>query len=208
MATKPNPPQPTRATINQINAAHEAIIDSERGALRHAIAAGELLTSAKAAVGHGNWEDWLAENCHDVSPRTARLYMDLAKHDEEIEKAAEENGNTVADLSIRGARKLLAKPLTEEQKATRAASLAAKKAEAKKAEANKSAGSPDLPTLLKSVAADELATAIKQADWTVEEIRKLISALTIRTVQAPASGASVTSVTSPPPARPVVERRV
>lgn len=112
--SKPIPQQPTRATINQINAAHEAVIDSERSALKHAIIAGELLPSAKAAVGHGNWESWLAANCPNISPRTARLYMDLAEHDEEIEKAAEENGNTVADLSIRGARKLITKKRPEE----------------------------------------------------------------------------------------------
>jgi hypothetical protein len=172
-----NPPLPTRAIINQINAAHDAVVESNQTALKHAIAAGELLTTAKAAVGHGNWEDWLAENCPNISLRTARLYMDLAEHDEEIEKVAEENGNTVADLSIRGARKLI----TKKREGGPAQTTDGKKPSTKGgAEQPAQTASPDLPTLLKNVAADELATAIKQADWGMEEIRKLVSILTIR----------------------------
>jgi hypothetical protein len=45
--------------------------------------------------------------------------MHLAKNDKKLEEAAEQNGNAVADLSIRGAQKLLSKPLTEQAKAAR-----------------------------------------------------------------------------------------
>jgi hypothetical protein len=174
-----NPPLPTRAIINQINAAHDAVVESNQTALKHAIAAGELLTTAKAAVGHGNWEDWLAENCPNISLRTARLYMDLAEHDEEIEKVAEENGNTVADLSIRGARKLI----TKKREGGPSQTTDGKKPSTKGgAEQPAQTASPDLPTLLKNVAADELATAIKQADWGMEEIRKLGSRLIKSTI--------------------------
>jgi hypothetical protein len=48
-------------------------------AVEHARRAGELLLEAKAACAHGEWNRWLAANV-DVSDRTARLYMQLARH--------------------------------------------------------------------------------------------------------------------------------
>jgi hypothetical protein len=57
----------------------------------------------------GDWIAWLQANCPDISDRTDRLYRRLAKKEKEI-KAAAENGNTVAEFSIRGAARLIAKP--------------------------------------------------------------------------------------------------
>src|SRR5262245_56086983 len=95
------------------NDEHRQVIEASGAGLGHAIAAGVALRACKDAVGHGQWEKWLGENCPDVSLETARLYMRLASKAPEIEKAAEQNGNAVADLSIRGARKLISKPGTK-----------------------------------------------------------------------------------------------
>jgi hypothetical protein len=72
----------------------------------HACSAGELLIQAKAKAGHGKWLSWLQDEC-ELSVRTASLYMRLAKHRVGIEAQI---GNAVADLTLRGAIKLLSSP--------------------------------------------------------------------------------------------------
>jgi len=69
----------------------------------HACAAGELLIQAKGKAGHGKWSPWLRDQCR-ISVRTASLYMKLAKNRKGIESQI---GNAVADLTLRGAMKLL-----------------------------------------------------------------------------------------------------
>jgi Protein of unknown function (DUF3102) len=170
-------PKPTAATIRQINAAHDAVVNAARDALQNAIRAGELLCAVKDAQDHGDWETWLTNNCPNISSRTARLYMHLSKKENELTAAAEQNGNTVADLSVREAQKLLAQPLTEEQKAARAVTRAAKKAEADAAAKKaKPAGSADLTDLLKgAVDADEIGKALKDAGKSDEVETELIT---------------------------------
>jgi hypothetical protein len=182
---------PTKAIITQINAAHDAVVESGKSSLTNAIRAGELLVSAKECVEHGEWTQWLADNCPNISEETARLYMRLAKNEDKIEKAAEQNGNAVADLSVRGAAKLISK---KREGAT-----------VKK----KGGASPDLPTLLKNVGPDELSIAIKQADWAVEEIRKLITKLTVQ-MQSAGAGVQSSAPTTPksPPIGDAPQRRV
>jgi hypothetical protein len=213
---------PTKTIITQINAAHDAVVESGKSSLTNAIRAGELLVSAKECVEHGAWTQWLDDNCPDISEETARLYMRLAKNEDEIEKAAEQNGNAVADLSVRGAAKLLSKPLTEEQKAARAASLAKKKAEAAK---KKPAGSADLKDLMQNCGADEIERGLRDADkleevatasianlppdkvydaltkaWTGEQLHDLIKRLTLFVE-------SLTTARPPPSTAPSVTRR-
>jgi hypothetical protein len=72
----------------------------------HACAAGELLIQAKRKAGHGKWSPWLRDECN-ISMRTASLYMRLAKTRTGIESQI---GNAVADLTLRGAMKLLSPP--------------------------------------------------------------------------------------------------
>jgi hypothetical protein len=79
---------------NRVRAARR----NARAALWNAMKAGDALIEAKELVKHGEWLDWLRENC-ELSERTASRYMQLARHREGIEiKSA-----TVADLTIRGA---------------------------------------------------------------------------------------------------------
>ena len=86
-------------------------------------------------------------------PRTARLYMQLSKDEDKIEEAAAQNGNTVADLSIRGARKLITKKRPEggAPPKTKAPST---KAGVEPPEPQ--SGSPDLADMLRNTAPDEV----------------------------------------------------
>ena len=90
----------------RIRAKHEEFVGSIRTSLTLAIEAGELLIEAKAQCGgHGRWLPWL----ESVMPaRTASHYMRLARSKDEI-------GNTVADLTVRGAMKLLAPPVNDNE---------------------------------------------------------------------------------------------
>jgi Protein of unknown function (DUF3102) len=94
----------------KISEAYTKAVEASQASLAHAIDAGEMLRQAKEYVGHGNWDIWLRDNCPEISDRTARLYMRLAKNADKLDI---QNGNAVADLSIRGAAKMLAKPKAE-----------------------------------------------------------------------------------------------
>src|SRR5262245_50518643 len=88
----------------QINDEHRKVIDAERTALQHAIAAGKLLNVAKSEVPRGRWLRWLQEYCPDISDRTANVYMLLANHEQML---LDSNPQRAADLSIRGALRLI-----------------------------------------------------------------------------------------------------
>src|SRR5262245_28525769 len=160
-----------------INAAHRAIVQANKTSIEKAIEAGTMLKACKDSVGHGAWSKWLYDNCRDISDETARLYMRLAdeKNAPKLEEAAKQNGNAVADLSVRGAAKVLAKPQTPEQKAKRAAKIAAKKAEAEAA-FFRQIGS-NVAELIKALAPDEVLKALKDAEWGTEELTELVKLL-------------------------------
>lgn len=79
-------------------------------ALAHGIAAGEALLAAQHKVSAGGWKKWVHDNCA-IGESTARLYMQLAKHRDEIEA---EIGRGV-DLSLRAARRLIATPSEDKE---------------------------------------------------------------------------------------------
>jgi Protein of unknown function (DUF3102) len=91
------------ALAERIRAEHEATAAAMHRGCEHAIAAGRLLIEAKALLRHGEWLPWLQEHCQ-VSDRTARLYMRLARHAPELEA----NRQRVADLTVRAALDALA----------------------------------------------------------------------------------------------------
>lgn len=93
---------------DQINAAHAACNQAARDALCHALAAGDLLTEAKATCRPGEWQAWLADNFAG-SARTARAYLRLAAHREQLETKTAD----AAVLSIDGALRLLASPRSD-----------------------------------------------------------------------------------------------
>lgn len=81
-----------------INAAHAGVEAAKREGARYAVECGRLLMQAKETVPHGGWDAWLRLNTA-VSPRTAQLYMRIARHVEGDPAKAQR----VADLSVREA---------------------------------------------------------------------------------------------------------
>ena len=67
----------------RINEEHRACERAGRVAVAHAVRCGEMLITKKAAVGHGAWTRWLADN-FAASKDTARDYMNLARNREEV----------------------------------------------------------------------------------------------------------------------------
>jgi hypothetical protein len=85
---------------------HSSVASALHQGFMHACSAGELLIQARAKAGHGKWLSWLQDEC-ELSVRTASLYVRLAKHRVAIEAQI---GNAAADLTLRGAIKLLSSP--------------------------------------------------------------------------------------------------
>ncbi|MCJ2099200.1 DUF3102 domain-containing protein [Methylobacterium sp. E-046] len=81
-----------------INAAHAGVEAAKREGARYAVECGRLLAQAKDTVPHGGWDAWLRLNT-TVSPRTAQLYMRIARHVEGDPTKAQR----VAGLSVREA---------------------------------------------------------------------------------------------------------
>jgi hypothetical protein len=59
-----------------------------------AMAAGDLLVTAKARVRHGQWLWWLRTHCH-ITVRTAQLYMSCARNRTLIGQHKAANGGVV-----------------------------------------------------------------------------------------------------------------
>lgn len=112
IAPAPPPPPPT-STLNELAASinnHLASIsETYRGNVLRAFEVGKLLKDAKAKVGHGNFEQWVKENCKELSKSTAERFMKLAENRKAIEEKMKTKNVTVTDLSVRGAL-ALAKP--------------------------------------------------------------------------------------------------
>src|SRR5262249_49013688 len=83
----------------RIRREHAAVLATYRKGIAHALACGDLLIEAKTALvalaPYGGWEDWLAENCPDLSMRTAYRYMRFAG----IGRSWRRGSATVAELT-------------------------------------------------------------------------------------------------------------
>jgi len=86
--------------VNQINEHHSFAKKLLGSGLEHARIAGELLIEAKEDIPHGLWGKWITDNCR-FSRRTAQSYMRISRN---------WNPQHVADLSMRGAIKMLQAP--------------------------------------------------------------------------------------------------
>src|SRR6516165_7432627 len=104
-----------------INAAHRAVVQANKTSIEKAIEAGMMLKACKDSVSHGEWSKWLHDNCREMREETARLYMRLAlpANAPKLEEAAKQNGNAVADLSVRGPAKVIRAEATDDQKAAK-----------------------------------------------------------------------------------------
>jgi len=97
----------------RINAEHQACEEAATTALSHAMNAGDLLTGAKAQLPHGGFGAWLEENFAG-SGRTARAYMRVARHRDELEAQRQRS----ATLSLDGALKALSTPVDAPRRAS------------------------------------------------------------------------------------------
>jgi hypothetical protein len=86
----------------RINEEHRACEMAANAALTHAMSAGELLMEAKGQLSHGAFGPWLKENFAG-SDRTARAYMRVYSHREELEAKWQSS----ATLSLVGALRAL-----------------------------------------------------------------------------------------------------
>jgi hypothetical protein len=86
-----------------VRAGLAAVGRSLSDALAHGLDVGDALLAAKKLCGHGHWLRWLDEAC-GLSARTAAAYMRLATHREILEVQI---SNGVANLSLRGALRLV-----------------------------------------------------------------------------------------------------
>jgi Protein of unknown function (DUF3102) len=89
----------------RIRAGRQAIEQAMCNALHVALDVGEALIEARTRVSVGQWGRWLSANC-SLSVRSAKLYVQLARHRAEIEDAMQQ----VPELSLRGARRVISKP--------------------------------------------------------------------------------------------------
>jgi hypothetical protein len=91
--------------IKQVTTLHDRLLDYSKKSLADAIEAGELLTSLKAARPHGEWLTFVKLQL-PFEERTARRYMWVCEHREELLSKSD----TVSDLTLKGAYRLLNKP--------------------------------------------------------------------------------------------------
>jgi hypothetical protein len=114
------------ALIEAVKVAHQAVCNASRNVLSQAIIAGTALLKLKKLIKHGEWRHYLQRHC-ELSERSAQAYMRIAEHRELLEA----NPQRAADLSLRGALKLIsnatdksAKPAKSAKATTMLSSLA------------------------------------------------------------------------------------
>lgn len=72
----------TGSLADRILAEYRAAAESAETAIAHARRCGEFLLEARRECDRGAWESWVTENCAEISLRTARAYMRVARHPE------------------------------------------------------------------------------------------------------------------------------
>jgi Protein of unknown function (DUF3102) len=171
-------PEQLTKNAGLINAAHRAVVQASKTSIEKAIEAGTILKACKDSMAHGEWSKWLYDNCRDISDETARLYMRLAdpKNASKLEEAAKQNGNAVADLSVRGAAKVIrAKPTPEQEAAREATRKANEQAKAAEEAARVAAL---IPKQLRGMGVDDVLRLLKASfdldylDTLSEELQK------------------------------------
>lgn len=90
----------------EIRFRHQEAEDSVKNAMRCALQLGEMLTTVKAKIAHGEFEKWVTDNT-PIAVRTARAYMRLSRGFNELPG---QDRQRVADLPIREAIKAITTP--------------------------------------------------------------------------------------------------
>jgi hypothetical protein len=157
----------------RIRQAHDRVHRTSAETLTLALAAGDLLVEAKSQVPPKKWGAWLRANCF-MGSSTARLYIQLAEHRTEIENEV----SRFPDLSLRAARKLIAKPPKSETKTEKSAAAAPAPAPTL-IEAWNTASGEARAAFLESVGVPELL-AVASDPMKIEIVRRTIGSLQSR----------------------------
>ena len=88
----------------QINETAREAERHARGATENALIVGAMLIEVKKLVNHGEWDNWILQNC-EIAPRTVQAYMRLAKALPQLEA---QEAQRVADLPVREAIRAIA----------------------------------------------------------------------------------------------------
>jgi hypothetical protein len=147
--------------VGQIRTEHKAVLRADGDALKHALECGRLLNLAKENVESitkpkRKWSTWREEHCPEISQETSSVYMRLAK-------ALTGDPKVFDDAtSIRDA-------LTKIPKGTRRQSgdgdsETSENENSSSATNSATHGSPDLKELMENCGADEISTALQDAD--------------------------------------------
>jgi hypothetical protein len=98
-AARPNPTTMTLDELaNGIKDKHSKVLFSFQSSVTHAMEVGDWLNAAKSKVKHGGFETWVQTHCQ-LSPRTARRYMEMAKDRTQIEARLAAKTANLADLN-------------------------------------------------------------------------------------------------------------
>jgi hypothetical protein len=101
------------ALADRIREAHRAARESMANALANALVAGDALIEVRLRSPVGGWQRWSVSNCL-LALSTVKLYIQLAEHRAEIQVELAND----PDLSIRAARRLIAKKTPRSPKTT------------------------------------------------------------------------------------------
>lgn len=93
----------------ELRSAFEQLVRGVRAGLGDAIRVGHVLLKAKEQVGHGRYGKWLAGQCDGrLSKESAGVYKRLAENETAIREHLAAHPGSLAELTIDGARRLLA----------------------------------------------------------------------------------------------------
>jgi hypothetical protein len=165
----------------KVNEEYYQIYSHDRTDYPRAVMIGEMLNNIRPRVAkHGQWQNWLKENCPKISYETANIYMRVAKGQVRILKAAAAKNVAATDLTIAFARDVLntPKPKGEMKKEPKQPELPTKSSTpvggVMPDDADGEDGGyndDDFAVDLANRAADEIFPLLKC--WDVDELRKL-----------------------------------
>jgi hypothetical protein len=90
----------------RLTKAHSEVLSALGKGCAASIDAGEALLRIKELVPFGKWMDYVEDNCR-IPGRTARFYMELAKHKPQIEERLKAKGLSFANLGQSEAKRMI-----------------------------------------------------------------------------------------------------
>jgi hypothetical protein len=159
--------------IKRINEQVGIDLAADRSTYTRAVALGEMLVLLRNRRNKkGGWQEYLKEKCPKLAYETATLYIRLYEKQDAILAAAKAQSVTVTDMTVRLARKLIAKP----------SGKGGGKRSGKEPGNQPPAPTPKLKDFLQNTAADELFEDLK-AVYEEEQMRKLSTLISTHLVR-------------------------